>query len=204
MIFRHRSTAIALSATALALVLAGCGSSDSTAAGKGSSSQAAAYGPAATGPHSAQDVSFLSDMLPHHSQAVEMADMALTRETDPKVKALAQQIKGEQAPEIRSMGGWLTGWGEPVPGAAGHDMHAMGAGGDGMMSDGDMAALDKASGATFATLWLEGMTRHHNGAVDMAKVELAGGQNEQAKALATSIIAAQTSEIATMKGILAG
>ena len=164
------------------------------------------YGPPATGPHNAQDVTFVKDMLPHHSQAVEMADMALSRDTTPEVKALAQQIKDAQAPEISAMGGWLTGWGEQVPAAdaMGHSSMSGGMtmGGTGMMSADEMTALDKATGTEFARKWLSDMTEHHTGAVRMAQTETASGQNADAKKLAASIISSQTAEITTMKQLL--
>lgn len=203
-----RSPSALVAGTALvALVLAGCGSGATgtdTASGGGASTSAApatSYGPPAAGPHIAQDVTFVKDMLPHHSQAVEMADMALRRDTTPEVKALAQQIKGAQAPEISAMGGWLTGWGEQVPDAMG-GMDGMGAG-TGMMSADEMTSLDKANGTDFARMWLTDMTEHHTGAVEMARTETTSGQSADAKQLATGIVASQTAEIATMKKLLA-
>lgn len=187
-----------------ALVLTGCGAADSTRTSVGAAAPAPSTGPAATGPHNAQDVSFTTDMLPHHTQAVEMAEMAVSRTTDPKVQALAKQIKSEQAPEISSMRGWLAGWGAPAAGSGSRGMSGMHGGSGGMMSDDDMQLLDKASGGDFAKLWLTGMTRHHLGAVEMARTELASGRNEEAKQLATGIVASQSAEIARMKTLLAG
>lgn len=196
-----------------ALVLAGCGSNTSStdaAAGSPATTSvaptaSASYGPAASGPHNAQDVTFVKDMLPHHSQAVEMADMALSRDTTPKVKALARQIKGEQAPEISAMGGWLLGWGGQVPAVDAMGASNMGgmSGGTGMMSADQMTSLDKASGTDFTRMWLMDMTGHHTGAVEMARIETTSGQSADAKQLATSIVSSQTAEIATMKELLA-
>lgn len=187
-----------------ALVLTGCGASTTrTSVGTSSSSPSPSTGPAASGPHNAQDVSFTTDMLPHHTQAVEMAEMALSRTTDPKVQALAKKIKAEQTPEISSMRGWLAGWGKPIAAGGSHDMGGMHGGSGGMMSGDDMQMLDKASGGQFAKLWLTGMTRHHQGAVEMARIEVKSGQSPQAKQLATGIVASQSAEIATMKALLA-
>ena len=215
-----RKPALVVTTAAAALVLAGCGSTTSktgTAAGGMSSGAPASssaapmtgapmYGPPATGPHNAQDVMFVKDMLPHHSQAVEMADMALTRDTTPGVKALALQIKNAQAPEINAMGGWLTGWGEKIPAA--HSMSGMSGGmamgGSGMMDAAQMTALDKATGKVFAKMWLTDMIEHHTGTITMAGTEQTSGQNADAKKLAASIIASQSVEITTMKGLLAG
>ena len=204
-----RTPLLLVGGTAMALVLAGCGSSDhsSSTASHGSpsasSSSTSSFGPAAAGPHNAADVAFATDMVPHHAQAVEMANMALDTTSNAEIKTLAQAIQGAQDPEIRIMSGWLQGWGAKVPtSGAGHSMGGMsGVGGTGMMSADQMAELDKAEGATFDRLWVEMMTEHHTGAIAMAKTELADGDNAEAKALAQTIISAQTAEVATLNGL---
>lgn len=198
---RTTRTHVLAAAAALALLLAGCGDSDPTATGTPTSTSS--YGPAATGAHNADDVAFSAGMIPHHAQAVEMAELALSRATNAEVKALATAIRGAQAPEIAMMSGWLAGWGEQVPSGTdtsmGHGSHGMPSG---MMSEQQMADLEKATGAAFDRLWVQMMIEHHEGAVAMAKTELADGQNAEAKQLAQAIITAQEREIATMKGLL--
>jgi uncharacterized protein (DUF305 family) len=153
----------------------------------------------ASGPHNAADVTFASDMIPHHGQATQMADMALAKTSNADIKQLATNIKNAQNPEIQMMSGWLTGWGQPVPSTS---MGAMGGTMPGMMSDADMTQLDKATGAAFDRLWVTMMITHHTGAIAMATTELAGGQNADAKKLAQSITASQGTEITTMKQLL--
>ena len=75
--------------------------------------------------------------------------------------------------------------------------------GGGMMSEDDMQALEDATGADASRLFLEQMIQHHEGAVEMAQEEVDNGQNSDAVALAETIIEAQTTEIATMKDLLA-
>lgn len=156
---------------------------------------------AAAGEHNEADVAFATGMIPHHGQALTMADMALANATDAGVKDLAEQIKKAQDPEIQQMSGWLRGWGEPVPAAQGMD-HGPGQHGDGMMSMEEMEALGKARGAEFDTMWLDMMIRHHEGAVSSAKSELSSGANQEAKTLAQAIIDGQSREIATMRTLL--
>jgi len=157
----------------------------------------------ATGTKNAVDVAFATDMIPHHAQAVAMADLAPKQATDPKVVALAAKIKRAQGPEIARMSGWLTGWGAPVPGTAGrHDMAGMDGQMNGMMSSQDMTKLGRATGSAFDRMWLQTMTKHHQGAVAMAKTELAQGVNPDAKKLAQSIVDSQSTEIAEMRSIL--
>jgi len=207
---------LAVTMIAAAVGVSACGGSDGdTGAGatggghdmstmSGSPSPSASGSPAA-GPHNEADVMFATGMIPHHGQAIEMADMALGTATDPGVKNLAQQIKAAQNPEIAQMSGWLAGWGKPVPstsspGMEGHNMSDMESGG--MMSEADMVRLGKATGAEFDRLWLTMMVEHHRGAVAMSQAELRAGQNPEAQQLAQAIIDGQTQEIATMTGML--
>ncbi|MEP6851239.1 MAG: DUF305 domain-containing protein [bacterium] len=204
----------AAAAIAGALVLAACGNSsghsaDHSSAMSGMNMSSAATAatpasatPAASEPHNSQDISFATAMIPHHGQALTMAEMALSKTTNPNVKTLAAAIKTAQGPEIRTMSGWLTGWGQPVPSTT-MPMDHGGMSMPGMMSDKDMAALDKAIGRAFDTLWLTQMIIHHRGAITMAKTELASGQNPAAKQLADSIIANQSAEISGMAQLLA-
>jgi uncharacterized protein (DUF305 family) len=160
-------------------------------------------GPASSGAHNDVDAMFANDMIPHHGQAVQMADMILAKTTNAEVKALAEKIKAAQSPEIATMAGWLKGWGKPVPDPYAHLAGMAGMSHGGMMSAEQMGQLDKATGAAADKLFLTQMQEHHAGAVDMAKGELANGSNAEAKKLAQSIITSQTAEIAQMKAMVA-
>ena len=175
----------------MAVVLAACGNNDSSSSSGGKFSD--------------QDVTFAQGMIPHHRQAVEMAELAADQAANPQVKELAAGIRGAQEPEIRKMEGWLKDWDQPV---ADDDMSGMDHGSDGgdlmagMMSDDDMMSLDNAQGSGFDTMFLTMMIRHHQGAITQAADEVADGKNPEAVALAKTIIAAQTEEIATMNDLL--
>lgn len=152
------------------------------------------------GDHNTADVEFAQGMIPHHQQAVEMADMALEKAADPAIKDLATRIKRAQGPEITAMTGWLEGWGEKADGGGhgtGMDMSG------GMMSAQEMGELERSSGAVFDRLFLTMMTRHHQGAIEMAKAELTDGKYPPAKDLATQITTSQQAEIEEMAGLLA-
>ncbi|MBZ5736407.1 DUF305 domain-containing protein [Nocardioides sp. TRM66260-LWL] len=201
---RKKSITLAALAVAGSLTLAACGSSDSMGnmPGMGSSSTSSSPTPnsSSMADFNDADVTFATDMIPHHRQAVEMAKLAETRAASQKVKDLAMQIMNAQDPEIQTMSSWLTAWGKPVPA----DMGGMDMSGSmpGMMSSSDMADLKKASGADFDQMFLTMMIAHHQGAIEMAKTEETGGMNTDAIALAQQIEAAQTTEITTMKGLL--
>ncbi|RZS36400.1 uncharacterized protein (DUF305 family) [Herbihabitans rhizosphaerae] len=183
------------------LVLAGCGGgTDGSDHGSAHSPSATASAP--TGPAgetvNAADVKFAGEMIPHHAQAVEMADLAATRATD-RVKSLAAEIKKAQGPEIETMTGWLRSWNRPVPPVGGeHGGHGM----PGMMTADDMVRLSAARGTAFDRLFLELMIRHHEGAVEMANTEKAQGVHPGARALADAVVRAQTTEIDTMRRLL--
>lgn len=154
----------------------------------------------------ASDVAFAQGMIPHHAQAIEMADMAVGRSTDPAVLDLARRIRTAQDPEIATMSGWLRTWGQPVPMDMTHGDHDMGEMDpmmDGMMSQSEMDALSSSTGVAFDRSWIDMMIRHHEGALEMARQELAGGKFADARALAQSIISGQTAEIGEMRGLLA-
>ncbi|TXR52499.1 DUF305 domain-containing protein [Quadrisphaera setariae] len=214
-----RALGAAGGAVALAITLAACSdssmpgmdmgsTSSSTSSSAPMSSAAVTPDPAAvasassavSAEHNDADIMFAQQMIVHHQGAVEMAMLAGDRAQDPAVRDLASRIQAAQTPEIASMTGWLQAWGAPETmeegSMGGHDMGSMG------MSEQDMAALEGASGAEFDKLFLEQMTVHHQGAVDMAKTELADGSNPQAIELAGTIVTSQTAEIAEMDQML--
>jgi uncharacterized protein (DUF305 family) len=139
-------------------------------------------------------------MLPHHRQAVEMADLAPSRAGSAEVKTLAEQIKKAQDPEIKMLSGWLTSWGEEVPaeGAMDHSEHGM----SGMMTAKEMDKLKDSSGKAFDTAFMGEDDQDHKGAVSMAETEKADGSYEPAKKMADAIITSQTAEISQMNELL--
>ena len=201
---RRKPLALAAVAVVGMFTLSACGSgmgSHSGMAGMGDSSPSSTTSSdAAPGDFNEADVTFASDMIPHHQQAIEMAELAEARAEAPEVRDLATQIMSAQEPEIETMTGWLTAWGQPIP----EDMSGMDMSGSmpGMMTMDEMQDLETASGAEFDRMFLTMMIEHHQGAVAMARTEQAGGSNEAATQLAQEIEAAQTAEIATIKDLL--
>ncbi len=139
------------------------------------------------------DVTFAQMMIPHHRQAVEMAELAATRAADPEIKQLATAIKGAQQPEIDLMTGWLTSWGQaPEHMGSGH----------GMMSEHDMGSLKSLSGTEFDKEFARMMIAHHDGAIEMARDVQQHGTNSDVKRLASAIEQAQAAEVQQMQKIL--
>ena len=184
----HRKFSAIAGVLAASLTLAACAPSATDGGGSSSESDAA---------FNDQDVQFAQMMLPHHMQAVEMSDMILAKDgIDSQVTDLAQRIKDEQGPEIQQMEGWLKDW------DASTEMGAMDHSTNGMMSDDEMGDLDAASGDDASRLFLEQMTGHHNGAIEMAQTELDEGKFPDAVELAQAIVDTQQAEIDEMKEIL--
>ncbi|SCF14480.1 Uncharacterized conserved protein, DUF305 family [Micromonospora matsumotoense] len=198
-----RRAALAGVALTAVVALAACGGGHPTDGGHGRPAAGAASAGASA--VDSADVLFAQMMIPHHQQAVRMSELAGSRAADPEVSRLAAQIRAAQAPEIATMTGWLTGWGRPVPsdGPAGGHLPGTDHGMPGMMSDADLARLEGATGGDFDRWFLTMMVAHHEGAVTMARQELADGRHAGARALAQQIVTSQQGEIDTMRKILA-
>ncbi len=126
---------------------------------------------------SADDVRFMQDMIVHHHQAVQMADLVAQRTNRQAIVDAAGRIKAAQGDEIAFMRRWLQERGQAAPdpmndphamhhaAPGGHDMgHGMMAG---MATPEQMAELAAASGPTFDRLFLQRMIAHHAGALEM-------------------------------------
>jgi uncharacterized protein (DUF305 family) len=202
----NRKTVIAVLVAALSTIaIAGCGgAAPSVTSAPGAT--AAAASSAATAPHNDADIAFVQGMIPHHTQAVAMAELVQGRASSPKVTAVATRIKQAQGPEISQMQGFLQSWdvaAAPTGNMGGMSgMTGTGSAMPGMMSDQQMQQLDSANGAAFDRLFLQLMTEHHTGAITMARTELRDGQNPDAKALAQKIVDAQRAEITTMEQLI--
>jgi uncharacterized protein (DUF305 family) len=200
-----RARHLVMPATALAaLLLAGCGGEDPSTGSSGAATSESSEGGASSETTDAKtpaDVDFATGMIPHHGQAIEMSDLALTKAQNEKVKDLAQRVKAGQQPEIDTLSTMLTAWGEPVPAATGHSgsMPGMDHGDSSMMTAEQMSQMESASGAEFDRMWVDMMLAHHQGAVRMAEEELREGGNDKAKQLAQAIVDAQTKEIAELQ-----
>ena len=154
--------------------------------------------------HTAADVGFMQGMIGHHAQAVEMTALLTSRTTSADMRQLARRIEVSQADEIKMMQRWLEARGQEVPGAHAHHM----AGATlmpGMLTQPEMDRLAAAKGAEFDRLFLEGMIKHHEGALVMVKELFAtrgAGQESEIFAFASDVDADQRMEIDRMRGML--
>jgi uncharacterized protein (DUF305 family) len=200
---------------ALLLGAAVCGGGAQAAAqghSHGGHSHAAAPADGVQRPWTAADVHFMTHMIGHHAQAVEMSRLAPTRGANPAVRRLAERIINAQVDEIATMQQWLRDRKQPVPEARASATMTMTMNGvehqmkmPGMLTDAQMKQLDEARGEEFDRLFLTFMIQHHRGAVAMVE-ELFGtdgaGQDETVFRFATDVNVDQVTEIARMQRML--
>ena len=163
-------------------------------------------------PYSDADIAFMTGMIPHHAQAVIMAGWAASHGARSDVAILCERIVVGQADEIRSMQQWLADRGQPVPDATSTRMKMKMNGVEhemlmpGMLSDEEMAELDRARGRDFNRLFLLGMIKHHQGAIDMVNdlfKAYGAAQDDTIYKFASDVFADQSIEIEVMRKMLA-
>jgi uncharacterized protein (DUF305 family) len=143
------------------------------------------------------DKQFIAMMIPHHEQAIQMADLALNRAKHPELKQLAQTIKQDQTREIQQMRTWYKSW-------YGIEVVAIPMNGQQMpQSDGmqgmrmDLAALKNAP--DFDQEFLRQMIFHHQMAIQMGQMDASRFTRPELRELAGSIVKTQTTEIGQMQ-----
>jgi uncharacterized protein (DUF305 family) len=151
------------------------------------------------------DIKFMQGMIGHHAQAVEMVALIPARTASNDVRMLGKRIDVSQADEIDMMKHWLRVRGQQVP-----DQNAMHMHGatlmPGMLTPDEMARLAAATGAEFDRLFLEGMIKHHEGALTMVHDLFAtpgAGQDNEVFVFASDVDADQRIEIDRMGVMLA-
>lgn len=145
------------------------------------------------------DVRFLSDMVVHHGQALEMASLAPDRAAREDVRGIASRINDTQGPEIDMMNRFLEQAGHPKVDPKAADAHQ---GMPGMATAEQLQALRDADGATFDALFLQMMIAHHEGAIAMVEDVRVKGANVRVQEIADDVAVTQVDEIDRMRGML--
>jgi uncharacterized protein (DUF305 family) len=162
-------------------------------------------------PYSDADITFLTHMIPHHAQAMIMAGWAPARGARRDIAILCERILVGQADEIVWMQEWLRDRGQSAPDGKSTKMLMIMNGVEhemlmpGMLTDEEMAELDKARGPDFDRLFLLGMIKHHNGAIDMVNdlfKAYGAAQDDTLYKFASDVFADQTIEIEVMQRML--
>ncbi|MGD8330160.1 MAG: DUF305 domain-containing protein [Acidobacteriota bacterium] len=149
------------------------------------------------------DVQFMQGMIHHHAQALDMTALVPERTGREDLKLLALRIDLSQQDEIRMMQEWLAARGEDAPAVHDHDMPGMPLM-PGMLTPEQMDELAAARGEEFDRLFLEGMIRHHEGAlvmVDELYATPGAGQESVISAFTAEVVADQRAEIGRMNAM---
>jgi uncharacterized protein (DUF305 family) len=150
------------------------------------------------------DIKFMQGMIGHHAQAVEMVALVPSRTSSDDVRKLALRIDVSQQDEMKMMREWLAVRGQQIPDPRAH--HMMGATlMPGMLTAEEMERLTAAKGAEFDRLFLEGMIKHHGGAITMVHELFAtdgAGQTPEIFSYASDVDADQRMEIDRMDAML--
>jgi uncharacterized protein (DUF305 family) len=141
-----------------------------------------------------QDLMYAQMMIPHHEQAVEMAELAATRTTNSEVLSIANKIKSAQAPEIAVMAAWLGSKAQELH--SGHSMEMKG-----MLTGAEFTKLENSVDAKFDQLFVTGMIAHHEGAIEMTQ-SILKSENPIVKKFGEKVVKEQTAEIKELKKIL--
>ncbi len=156
--------------------------------------------------YSPDDITFMQDMIPHHNQAVQMAELVGDRTNRQELVDVAGRIDVSQVDEIEFMQQWLRERGEGVPDPTAHDAmhtsHKMA----GMASPDQMADLAQAEGTAFDRIFLALMITHHEGAVKMVEelLEQPGSAYDPVLfEFTTDVTNDQAAEIERMNALLA-
>lgn len=181
---------------ALLLLLAGCDSALTMETGVSLSA------PPPDDSFNETDVMFLQMAVPHHQQGVQLAELAAKLATRPEVRDFASAVEVTQKDELADMEAWLTDWNQPV--AADPDPNVHHGHGDGLHSPDPavVTALAKTEPAAFDTTFLNLLTGHQHGAVELARVELKDGRHPEARDLADRIVKSRTAQVQQMAELL--
>ncbi len=151
----------------------------------------------------AADVKFMQGMIGHHAQAVEMVGLLMTNSNSSDMKKLGLRIQVSQDDEMNMMRTWLKDRGQAIPGPHAH--HEPGGFMPGMLTTEEMATLGEAKGVAFDRLFLQGMIKHHGGAITMVE-ELfkspGAAQEGGIFAFASDVVADQQMEMDRMGAML--
>jgi uncharacterized protein (DUF305 family) len=155
--------------------------------------------------HTPGDTKFMQGMISHHAQAVEMVELLKTRTNNEALRMLGGRIEVSQNDEIKMMKKWLEDRGEAIPSEHAH--HMPGGQMPGMLTEAEMAKLRAAKGPEFDRLFLEGMIRHHGGAlvmVEQLRSYPGAMQETEISDFASHVDSDQRMEILRMNSMLRG
>jgi uncharacterized protein (DUF305 family) len=200
-------------------VLTGCTADDSPAADHGGSDHggsdhgaAAGHGshgdhgssPGSAGPGGHQptdptppgvhhaDISFSEDMIQYLRQTIKLTELIQRKSKNPYLTQFAAKYLASETAKLDRMAGWLRSWNVPVPPVVYPYQLDI----PGMITDGEIAKLQRASDEEFDRLCLAMLAPHLRGGVETAKTVLASGTHAETKELAQAVVTTYEADIA--------
>ena len=151
------------------------------------------------------EAGFARDMMVHHAQAVEMAEIIRDKTENDRIETLATDITLTQQAQIGQMQGWLHLWDLPLAGTEA-PMTWMGMPTEGRMpgmaSGEEINRLRDLPPGEADRLFLQLMIPHHEAAVPMSNAVLERTGNPAVEGLANAIVSSQEAEISIMQALL--
>ena len=160
-------------------------------------------GPVTSGTRGTMDAMFIEQMIPHHEDAIAMAELALTRAEHPEIKRLAEDVIETQSAEIDQMRAWYREWfGTDVPDLGG-SFGTMGRRSPGrmggMMGGGAVDLEDLEAADEFDKAFIEQMIPHHQMGIMMSRMAGIATDRSELRGLTQSIIETQSREVVLMQ-----
>jgi uncharacterized protein (DUF305 family) len=151
------------------------------------------------------EAGFARDMIVHHAQAVQMAEIVRGKTESEEIRTLAADIALTQQAQIGQMQGWLQVWDLPPTGTEpamswmGHPTEGRM---PGMAAPEELDRLQRASPEEADVLFLQLMIPHHEAALPMAEAVLEETEREEVQQLAAAVAASQEAEIRVLQELL--
>ena len=192
-----KSFGLALLALLVAVAVSACGDSGSPVRPPQTSDRVVITG--APAGFNADDVTFVSATAASYRQTSALTDQAFERSSDPRLVAVAADVAATQRPDLETMKVFLVQWDSSSGGQAQDDQGAVA---PGTVDDTTMARLESLRGKDFDALWLRAMIDHQQGALALARAEVAKGVNVDAVATAKRLLGTYQTQIARMQQLL--
>ncbi len=151
------------------------------------------------------EAGFARDMIVHHAQAVQMAEIVRGKTESEEIRILAADIALTQQAQIGQMQGWLQVWDLPPTGTEpamswmGHPTEGRM---PGMAAPEELDRLQRASPEEADVLFLQLMIPHHEAALPMAEAVLEETEREEVQQLAAAVATSQEAEIRVLQELL--
>lgn len=147
------------------------------------------------------DQTFIRHMSIHHEQGILLASIAAEKAADPRLRALSKLMVASQKGEVTVFAHWWASWFvEPMQVCSAQERASM----PGLLDPSEVERLRSIEATSFDQHFIDLMTKHHKGAVEMANSQLRNGSDPRLRIMAHAIRHEQQGEIALVHGVNGG